>query len=195
MAAATISCRFWPATRMKTEDLGITSSATTGIPARPPIRSVLPWIIWIRRVIMKVKSKADSLGGLSNTWIPERICWTKAGWGCRGFPATYPSWLPLPIYFVGFPESSFYPRCQHTVERNLDEIIDSLSGTQEFRFPSAEELDAYEQSNPHPEGKHWCVAEQTIGNYYWGSSFIVRDLEILRKFGRLDFELPVVSCL
>ena len=29
-------------------------------------------------------------------------------------------------------------------------------------------LDAYEQSNPHPDGKRWCVAEQTIGNYYWG---------------------------
>ena len=46
--------------------------------------------------------------------------------------------------------------------------------------------------NPHPEGKRWCVAEQTIGNYYWGSSFIIRDLDILRKFGRLDFELPVL---
>ena len=34
------------------------------------------------------------------------------------------------------------------------------------------------------------MAEQTIGNYYWGSSFIIRDLDILRKFGRLDFELP-----
>ena len=106
-------------------------------------------------------------------------------------PATYPSWLPLPVYFIGSPESSFYPECKRTVEMNLDTIIDSLLSTNEFQVPSAEDLDAYEQNNPHPDGKRWCVPEQTIGNYYWGSNFIIRDLDILRKFGRLDFDLPV----
>ncbi len=102
---------------------------------------------------------------------------------------TYPSWLPLPVYFIGSPKSSFYPGCRSTVDRNLDTIIDSLLDTHEFQFPSDQELDAYEQRNPHPEGGRWCVAEQTIGNYYWNSSFIIRDLDILRKFGRLDFEV------
>jgi len=74
---------------------------------------------------------------------------------------------------------------------NLDTIIDALLDTQEFRFPSAGDLDAYEQSNPHLDGKRWCGPEQTIGNYFWGSSFIGRDLDILRKFGRLDFDFPV----
>lgn len=106
-------------------------------------------------------------------------------------PATYPAWLPLPVYFVGSPESGFYPRCRRAVEMNLDAIVDKLTGTREFQFPSAQELEAYEQSNPHPDGKRWCVAEQTIGNYYWSSHFIVRDMDILRKFGRLDFDLPV----
>lgn len=106
-------------------------------------------------------------------------------------PETYPSWLPLPVYFIGSPESSFYPRCQRTVEMNLDAIVDQLLSTREFHLPSAEELDAYEKSTPHPDGKRWCVPEQTIGNYYWNSHFIVRDLDILRKFGRLDFDLPV----
>lgn len=106
-------------------------------------------------------------------------------------PATYPSWLPLPVYFIGSPESRFYPECKHTVEMNLDAIMDALLHTQEFQFPSPEALDAYEQSNPHPDGKRWCVAEQTIGNYYWKSHSIIRDLDILRKFGRLDFDLPV----
>ena len=106
-------------------------------------------------------------------------------------PATYPSWLPLPVYFIGSPESSFYPECRRTVELNLDMIVDKLLGTHDFQFPSAEDLDAYEQSNPHPDGKRWCVPEQTIGNYYWSSHFIVNDLDILRKFGRLDFDLPV----
>ena len=107
-------------------------------------------------------------------------------------PATYPSWLPLPVYFINSPESSLYPACRHTVEMNLDTIVDSLLGTHEFEFPSASELDTYEQNTPHPEGKRWCVAEQTIGNYYWKSHFIIRDLDLLRKFGRLNFALPVL---
>ena len=107
-------------------------------------------------------------------------------------PATYPSWLPLPVYFVGSPKSSFYPECKQAVNMNLDIIIDSLLNTYEIPLASEKELDAYEQSNPHPDGKRWCVAEQTIGNYYWGTSFIIRDLDILRKFGRLDFTLPVL---
>lgn len=106
-------------------------------------------------------------------------------------PATYPSWLPLPVYFIDSPESSFYPECRRTVEMNLDTIVDSLLGMGELKLPSAAELEAYEQRNPHPDGKRWCVAEQTIGNYFWESSFIIRDLDILRKFGRLDFDLPV----
>lgn len=106
-------------------------------------------------------------------------------------PATYPSWLPLPVYFIASPESSFYSQCKRTADLNLDTIVDSLLSTHEFQLPSAEELDVYEQSNPHPDGKRWCVAEQTIGNYYWGSNFIIRDLDILRRFDRLDFDLPV----
>lgn len=106
-------------------------------------------------------------------------------------PETYPSWLPLPIYFIGSPESSFYAECRRTVDRNLDTIIDSLLDTREISLPSVEELEEYEQGSPHPDGKRWCVAEQTVGNFFWGSHFILRDLDILRKFGRLDFDLPV----
>ena len=107
-------------------------------------------------------------------------------------PETYPSWLPLPVYFIGSPESSFYPECRRTVDMNLNAIVDKLQSTHEFQFPSPEELDAYEQNNPHPDGKRWCMPEQTVGNYYWSSNFIIRDLDILRKFGRLDFDLPVL---
>ena len=106
-------------------------------------------------------------------------------------PATWPSWLPLPVYFIGSPENRYYAECADAVEMNLDTIVDTLLNTHEPSFASAEELDAYEQSTPHPDGKRWCVAEQTIGNYYWGSHFIIRDLNILRKFDRLDFQLPI----
>ena len=75
---------------------------------------------------------------------------------------------------------------------NLDTIVDKLLSTREFQFLSSEELDAYEQNNPHPDGKRWCVPEQTVGNYYWGSNSIICGLDILRKFGRLDFDLPVL---
>ncbi len=106
-------------------------------------------------------------------------------------PATWPTWLPLPVYFIGSPKSSYYAECTHAVDMNLDTIVDVLLNTYELQFASAEDLDAYEQSTPHPDGKRWCVAEQTIGNYYWGTHFITRDLNILRKFDRLDFHLPI----
>lgn len=106
-------------------------------------------------------------------------------------PSTYPSWLPLPVYFIGSPKSSYYAECRHTVEMNPDVIVDELLNTYEIQLPSAEDLDAYGQSTPHPDGKRWCVAEQTIGNYYWGAHSITRDLNILRKFDRLDFDLPI----
>lgn len=105
--------------------------------------------------------------------------------------ATWQSWLPLPVYFIGSSKSSYYAECAHVVDMNLDTIVDALLDTSEFQFASLEELNAYEQSTPHPDGKRWCVAEQTIGNYYWSTHFIARDLNVLRKFGRLDFDLPV----
>ena len=106
-------------------------------------------------------------------------------------PATYPAWLPLPIYSIAASERRDDPAYRRTVDMNLDAIVDRLRDTRDFSFPSPEELEAYERANPHPDGKRWCVPEQTVGNYYWHSHFIVSDLDILRQFGRLDFELPV----
>lgn len=104
--------------------------------------------------------------------------------------ATWPGWLPLPVYFIGSPESSYYAGCEHTVEVNLDSIVDSLRVANENKFTSEEDLAMFEKNNPHPDGKKWCVGEQTVGNYYWGSHTIVGDLYLLSKFGRLDFSLP-----
>ena len=41
------------------------------------------------------------------------------------------------------------------MDRNLDTIVDTLLGTQEFRLPSPEELGAFEESNPHPDDGAW----------------------------------------
>jgi len=108
-------------------------------------------------------------------------------------PETFPSWLPLPVYYVGSPDSKYYTELKYVVDRNLDSIIDTLHTTYEIQIASAEELEAYEESNPHPDGKRWCVSEQTIGNYYWGTHNITSNLELLRKFNRLDFQLPILN--
>lgn len=106
-------------------------------------------------------------------------------------PETWPSWMPLPVYFVGSPKSGYYPELKHVVDINLDMIVDRLHHTKEIQTASEEELMEFEKNNPHPDGKRWCVAEQAIGNYYWGAHNITLDLDILRRFDRLDFPLPV----
>ncbi|MCH5293224.1 MAG: hypothetical protein J1E07_05795 [Treponema sp.] len=106
-------------------------------------------------------------------------------------PETYPAWLPLPVYFIGSPQSGFYADCARTVAQNLDKIAGNLLSLDEIRLLSSAETDAYERANPHPAGGRWCTGEQAVAQFFWGSNFIVRDLEILRRFGRLDFELPV----
>lgn len=105
-------------------------------------------------------------------------------------PTTWPFWLPLPVYFVGSPNSNHYPELKHVVDVNLDSIINTLENTNEIQLAPEEDLNAFEQNNPHPDGKRWCVAEQAIGNYYWGTHNITSNLDVLRKFDRLDFHLP-----
>ena len=106
-------------------------------------------------------------------------------------PATWDAWKPLPICFVGSPDSEQYPALRRVVEINLDSIVDTLRNTKALSIASEAEIDAWEQCNPHPDGKRWSSYEQTIGNYYWGAHGITANMDILRKFGRLDFELPV----
>lgn len=106
-------------------------------------------------------------------------------------PATWPFWMPLPVYFVGSPESGQYPWLKNVVDMNLDTIVDSLCNTNELHVIPEEEIIAFEKSNPPPDGKGWGRIEQTIGNYYWGAHGITSDMDVLRRFGRLDFQVPV----
>lgn len=104
---------------------------------------------------------------------------------------TWPFWVPLPVYFVGSPKGELYSELKEIVDMNLDTIVMKLNDTKEIRIASEEELIEFEQNNPHPDGKRWCVPEQAIGNYYWATYYITHDLDILRRFDRLDFQLPV----
>ncbi|MDR2686480.1 MAG: hypothetical protein LBB75_01910 [Oscillospiraceae bacterium] len=108
-------------------------------------------------------------------------------------PATWPFWKPLPVHFVGSPESGQYPALKSVVDINLDTIVDTLRNTNEIHIAPEKEIKAWEKNNPHPEGrrKRWSSAEQAIGNYYWGAHGITSNLDLLRKFDRLDFLLPI----
>lgn len=105
-------------------------------------------------------------------------------------PAAWTLWQSLPVHFVGSPESEHYPALKTVVEPNLDTIIDTLCNTKEFHLMSEEELNAFEISMPHPDGKRWCSTEHAIGNYYGDAQCIISNLDILRKFDRLNFQLP-----
>jgi hypothetical protein len=108
-------------------------------------------------------------------------------------PEKWPFWKPLPVHFVGSPESEQYPALKDVVDINLDTIVDTLRNTNEIHIAPAEEIKAWEKNNPHPDGrrKRWSSAEQAIGNYYWGAHGFTSNMDLLRKFDRLDFQLPV----
>ncbi len=108
-------------------------------------------------------------------------------------PATWALWQPLPVHFVGSPESEHYTALKHVVDINLDTIVDTLRNTEDIQIMPEEELIAFERNTPHPDGKRWGDSEQTIGNYYWGAHGITSNMDILRRFDRLDFQLPIRS--
>lgn len=106
---------------------------------------------------------------------------------------TWALWQPLPVHFVGSPKSEHYPALKSIVDVNLDTIVDTLRNTNEFYMMPEEEANEFEKNNTHPDGKRWCSAEQVIGNYYGHAQSITSNLNILRKFDRLDFQLPIHS--
>lgn len=105
-------------------------------------------------------------------------------------PEKWALWQPLPVHYVGSPDSDHYLAFKNVVDKNLDTIVDTLCNTNEFYMMSVEELNAFEKSNPHPDGKLWCSSEHAIGNYYGDAHNIISNLDILRKFDGLDFQLP-----
>lgn len=108
-------------------------------------------------------------------------------------PTTWALWQPLPVHFVGSPEGEHYLALKNVVDINLDTIVETLRNTSEFHIMSEEECNEFEKNIPHPDGKRWCSAEQAIGNAYWGPHGITSNMDILRKFDRLDFQLSIHS--
>lgn len=92
-------------------------------------------------------------------------------------PTKYEPWGLLPTNFVNSPDSEYYPIYKDVVDMELDGIVDRLHSTNEL--PVMNFKDAWED------------VRQVIGNYYWASSDYISQIETLKKFGRLDFQIPI----
>ncbi|MCL1831204.1 MAG: hypothetical protein FWG21_07205 [Oscillospiraceae bacterium] len=103
---------------------------------------------------------------------------------------TWKPWLPMPVTFVGSPDSEYFAPLEDIINLQLDSVIRRLENTTNFMLLTDEELQLWENNNPHPDGKRWSDREQTIGNYYWGSDSVINDIDLLKRFGRLSFAIP-----
>jgi len=97
------------------------------------------------------------------------------------------------ILLNGFPDVDPASLVDPASSDNLDTVVDTLRNTHEIHIMPEKELKAWERKNPHPDGRRrrWGGAEQAIGNYYWGAHGITSNLDLLRKFDRLDFQMPI----
>ena len=93
-------------------------------------------------------------------------------------PAKYEPWGLLPTNFIESPDSEYYPAYKDVVDAELDGIVDRLRNINELRVMSIEDA--------------WGDVRQIIGNYYWGSSDLISQIDILKTFGRLGFALPAL---
>ncbi|MCL2512745.1 MAG: hypothetical protein FWF08_02485 [Oscillospiraceae bacterium] len=145
----------------------------------------------IRQKAAALKDKYKQCGKILLNGVPD---YDLTAFDPEAFdPETWPMWQPLPVFFVGSPESGHYPALKNVADINLDTIVDTLRDTREIYIASEKEIKSWEKNNAHPDGrrKRWSGAEQAIGNYYWGAHGITSNMDILRKFDRLDFPLPV----
>jgi hypothetical protein len=89
-------------------------------------------------------------------------------------PEQYRPWMADPVAFVNSPDSVHYPAYKELVDRGLDAMVDRLHNTKKI------------ENTLYFEADH----EQIIGCYWWAPSDYISQIETLKKFGRLDFQLP-----
>ena len=99
-------------------------------------------------------------------------------------PAKFICWEPLPTDVADSPDSLFFPEYKELVEAELDGIVDRLREVQELPIPGVNALDEWEDLS-------WLDNRQIISCYPSTCGFFILQIEILRKFDRLDFSLPV----
>ena len=95
-------------------------------------------------------------------------------------PAEFICWEPLPTDVVDSPDSPLYPEYKYLVEAELDGIVDRLHAIEALPVPGVDNF------------ADWLDNRQIISCYPSTCGFFIMQIELLRKFGRLDFSLPVM---
>ena len=100
-------------------------------------------------------------------------------------PTQFICWEPLPTDVVDSPDSPLYPAYKDLVEAELDGIVDRLHTIQELPVPG--------EGRRGRRREKWLDSRQIISCYPSACGFFIMQIELLRKFGRLDFQLPVLE--
>ena len=96
-------------------------------------------------------------------------------------PTEFICWEPLPTDIVDSPDSPLYPEYKDLVEAELDGIVDRLHAIQELPVPGID------------DEADWLDNRLVIGCYPSTCGFFIMQIELLKKFGRLDFQLPLME--
>lgn len=95
-------------------------------------------------------------------------------------PSQFLCWLPMPTDIVDSPDSPLYPAYKDLVEAELDGIVDRLHTIEVLPVPGIDNQ------------ADWLDNRQIISCYPSTCGFIIMQIELLKKFGRLDFQLPMM---
>jgi len=99
-------------------------------------------------------------------------------------PTKHIFWQPMPTDFVDSPDSPLYSEYKELVEAELDGIVDWLHTVQELPVPGVNGLGDFEDLS-------WLDNRQIISCYPSTCGFFIMQIELLKKFDRLEFSFPV----
>ena len=108
-------------------------------------------------------------------------------------PSKYEPWMPMPTDFAKSPDSENYPALKNIIDMQLDAMAGRLKNMDELPVMHEKEIKEWDERVPRADGQPWHDSEQIIGSYYWGCSDIISQIEILNRFGRLEFQLPYIK--
>ena len=97
-------------------------------------------------------------------------------------------WAPMPTDIVDSPDSPLYPEYKDLIEAELDGIVDRLHTIQELPVSGVDGVEDWDDLS-------WLDNRQIISCYPSTCGFFVMQIEILKKFDRLDFSIQVDLCL
>ena len=100
-------------------------------------------------------------------------------------PTQFICWEPLPTDIADSLDSPFYEALQDLVDAELDGIVNRLREIRDLPVPGVDGVDDWADLS-------WLDNRQIISCYPSTCGFFMMQLELLRRFGRLDFSLPVI---